>query len=276
MPTAARLWTIAERLQARAQPLRPAGLGPLILAGQAVGWTPPAVAAFLAAQASGFFKLNGALQLSDEGLDARGRSALLFEAALRLREAGLVRGWRDEQLAVRAEPNGEVLATVERAACRALGITTEAVHLNAYADDGTLVVARRAPHKPIDPDRWDNLVGGMVPADETPEQALEREAWEEAGIELDRIEVHRGRSFHVRRPVAEGYQSERICVYDATLPAELPVSNQDGEVAAIEHRMLPAIVQAIEDDEFTLEAALATLESLTRRGNFDTPPGLFE
>ncbi len=36
------------------------------------------------------------------------------------------------------------------------------------------------------------------------------------------------------------------------------------------------VVAAIEDDEFTLEAALATLESLTRRGAYATPNGLFE
>jgi len=150
------------------------------------------------------------------------------------------------------------------------------VHLNGYADDGTLFVARRAPHKPIDPDRWDNLVGGMVPADETLEQALERETWEEAGIELDRVEVHHGRSFHMRRPVAEGYQSERIHVFDATLPAETTCANQDGEVAAIARRTLTEVVQAIEDDAFTLEAALATIESLTRRSGCATPPGLFE
>lgn len=276
MPGAARLWSIAERLQARAQPVRPAGLRPLVLAGRIVGWTQPEVAAFLAERASGFIEHNGSLLLRDEGLGARARSALLFEAALRLRDAGLVRGWRDEQLAVRAEPDGAALATVERAACRAFGITTEAVHLNGYADDGTLFVARRAPHKPIDPDRWDNLVGGMVPADETLEQALEREAWEEAGIELDRVEVHHGRSFHMRRPVAEGYQSERIHVFDATLPAETTCANQDGEVAAIARRTLTEVVQAIEDDAFTLEAALATIESLTRRSGCATPPGLFE
>jgi 8-oxo-dGTP pyrophosphatase MutT (NUDIX family) len=276
MAAAARLWSIAERLQARAQPVRPPGLRPLVLAGRTVGWTQPEVAAFLGARAPGFFDSGGALLLSDEGLDARGRSALLFEAALRLRDAGLVQGWRDEQLAIRTAHAGEVIATVERAACRALGIMTEAVHLNALSEDGTFVVARRAPHKTIDPDRWDNLVGGMVAAGETLEQALEREAWEEAGIELDRIEVHHGRSFHVRRPVTEGFQSERIYVYDAALPTGLTCANQDGEVAAIEHRSVAEIVAAIEHDDFTLEASLATLESLTRRGNFDTPPGLFE
>lgn len=276
MPSAERLWSIAARLQVRAQPVRPAGLQPLLLAGHTVGWTQPGVASFLAQHASGFFEHHGTLRLHDEALDATARSALLFEAALRLRDAGLVSGWRDEQLAIRDKPGDAVLATVERAACRAFGITTEAVHLNAYADDGTLVVARRAPHKPIDPDRWDNLVGGMVPAGESLEQALEREAWEEAGLELDRIEVHHGRTFHVRRPVPEGYQSELIHVYDATLGPEASCVNQDGEVAAIEHRSLADVVTAIEQEEFTLEAALATLESLTRRGAYATPPGLYE
>ena len=276
MPSAARLWSITERLQSRAQPARPAGLRPFIVAGHTAGWARPDAATFLAQHAPGFSDVNGTLRLNDDGLDSAARSALLFEAALRLRNAGLIRGWRDEQLAIRAQPSTEVLATIERAACRALGITTEAVHLNAYADDGTLVVARRAPHKPIDPDRWDNLVGGMVPAGETLEQALEREAWEEAGLELDRIEVHHGRSFHVRRPVPEGYQSERIHVYDANLGSDASCANQDGEVAVIAHRTLADVVAAIEGDEFTLEAALATLESLTRRGAYATPAGLFE
>jgi 8-oxo-dGTP pyrophosphatase MutT (NUDIX family) len=275
MPTAARLWTIAGRLQARAAPPRPAGLLPFFVGGHAVGWVAPPVAAYLSAGAPGFRLDDDALRLLDDGLDAGARSDRLRHAALRLRDAGFIAGWRDELLAVRADDSSAVLASIERAACRTFGITTEAVHLNAYADDGSVVVARRADHKPIDPGRWDNLVGGMVPAGETLEQALEREAWEEAGLELDRIEVHRGRSFHVRRAVAEGYQSERIHVYDATLPAEAVCANQDGEVAAIAHRSIADVVSAIESDEFTLEAALATLESLSRRSGCAMPAGLY-
>ena len=276
MPHAARLLSLATRLQSRAQPSRPMSLQPLVIADRAVGWVALPIAQFLTTQARAFEQRAGMLHLQDEGFDATARSALLYDAALRLRDAGLVRGWRDELLAIRARPGDPPLATIERAACRALGITTEAVHLNAFADDGTLVVARRASHKAIDPGLWDNLVGGMVPAGESLEQSLEREAWEEAGLELDRLEVHHGRSFHVRRSVPEGYQSERIHVYETSLPADTPCRNQDGEVAAIERRALPDVVDAIERDEFTLESALATLESLTRRGGFAVPAGLFE
>lgn len=275
MPDAERLLAIAERLQDRAKPQRPPELRSLLIGDHSVGWVAPTVADFLCAEAHGFVGDDHTLRLVDDGLDTRARSALLFEAALRLQDAGLVRGWRDEALAIRMVPGEATLATIERAACRALGITTEAVHLNAFADDGTLFVARRSPHKAIDPGLWDNLVGGMVPADETLDQALEREAWEEAGLELDRLEVHRGRSFHMRRPVPEGYQSEWIHVYETTLPVETQCTNQDGEVSAIERRGIGDVVDAIEQGEFTLEAALVTLESLTRRGGLGAPPGLY-
>lgn len=274
MPDGERLLRIAARLQARAQPALPADLVPLRIGGERVGLAQPIVAHFLAGT-EGFALRSRELVMVDFGLDVAGRTARLAQAARALRDAQLLAGWRDELLSVRATPGGPVLAAIERAACRPLGIATTAVHLNAYSDDGDVVVARRAAHKAIDPGCWDNLVGGMVPHSETLEQALEREAWEEAGIELDRIEVHRGRAFTLLRPVPEGVQHETIHVYDATLAPTTEPRNQDGEVDAIEVRPVAAVVDAIERDEFTLEAALATIESLTRRAGVAVTSSLY-
>ncbi len=149
------------------------------------------------------------------------------------------------------------------------------MHLNAYLDADTLLVAKRAAHKQIDPGLWDNLVGGMVPAGESLQQALAREAWEEAGLQLDRVQVERGRSFQVLRPVAEGVQSEIIHTFDTLLPSGLQLRNRDGEVDAIEPRKIEDVISAIERDEFTLESALTTLESIARRRDVSTPEGLF-
>jgi len=274
MPTGERLLQIAARLQARAQPALPPELVPLRVAGQRVGRALPIVAHFLAGTED--FRLrDGELAMVDFGLDVEGRSERLARAARALRDAQLLTGWRDELLSVCAKPGGPVLAAIERSACRPLGIATTAVHLNAFTEDGDVVVARRAAHKQIDPGCWDNLVGGMVPHGETLEQALEREAWEEAGIELDRIEVHRGRAFTLMRPVPEGVQHETIHVYDATLTANTEPRNQDGEVDAIETRSVADVVDAIERDEFTLEAALATIESLTRRSGVAVTSNLY-
>lgn len=266
-----RLQRLIDRLHARAQPPLPTGLVALSLEGTRVGDVQPAVARFIGEKVDGFSSSNEMLTLTGAKLDFKARSELLANAARQLRDAGLITGWRDEALSVGNPP----LAVIERAACRPLGIATEAVHLNAYVDAGTMLIARRAAHKQIDPGLWDNLVGGMVPAGESLREALAREAWEEAGLQLDRVQLQRGRSFHVRRPVTEGMQSEVIHVYDTALPPDLQPRNRDGEVDAIEPRKVEEVVRAIERDEFTLESALVTLESMARRTDLKTPAGLF-
>ncbi len=261
----ARLRRLVERLQARARPPLPAQLVSFHIAGTQVGNAQPAIARFVAEQVAGFVLKNGVLTMRDGALDIDARTSLLAEASMGLRTAGLVTGWRDEQLSVGNPP----LANIERAACRAFGIATEAVHLNAYADRETLIVARRAAHKQFDPGLWDNLVGGMVAAGESLLRALAREALEEAGLNIDLVDLQRGRSFQMLRPVPEGLQSEVIHVYDALLPEDVSLQNQDGEVDAIERRTLGEVINAIENDEFTLESALVTLESVTRRAGLD-------
>lgn len=263
MRDAGRLQRIVARLQARARPVLLRELVPLQLAGRAIGLVEPAIARFIAQHVDGFTLTNGVLAVADDVLDIEALTALFALMARKLHDAGMIRGWRDEALAIGIP----AIATIERAACRALGITTEAVHLNAYADAETLIVAQRASHKQIDPSLWDNLVGGMVSAGETLLQALQREATEEAGLTLNLTQVTHGRRFHVQRPVPEGLQSEIIHVYDTTLAPGTALANRDGEVAAIERRSVNEVVEAIERDQFTLESALVTLESLTRQSD---------
>jgi 8-oxo-dGTP pyrophosphatase MutT (NUDIX family) len=112
---------------------------------------------------------------------------------------------------------------------------------------------------------WDNLVGGMVPAGESEEAALAREAMEEAGLDLAPLALTRGGRVHVTRIVPEGYQSEIVQVFDTVVPEGLRLANQDGEVAAIERRDIEAMLTAIAAGEFTLESALVVLDGLRRR-----------
>lgn len=260
-----RLQSLHQSLLARAQQRSPDDWLPLAMAGADVGVTSPEVASFLASSCDGFILADYRLLLDDEGLDADGRSRLLAAAAARLHDGGLLRGWRNELLDVRPAPEAAPIAVIERAACRALGITTRAVHLNALTPDGKLIVARRAAHKQIDPGLWDNLVGGMVPAGESDLDALAREAREEAGLDLDRLAVGRAGRVRVTRVVPEGFQSEIVQVFNATVPTGTPLANQDGEVAAIETHPLATVLQMIEADDFTLEAALVTLAGIAER-----------
>ncbi len=272
MTEAARLRALQARLLARAQRPAPRDWLPVAMAGSEVGVASPEVASFLASDTPHFTLADYRLQLLDEGLDATARSALLADVALRLRDAGLLRGWRDERLDIRPAPGELPVAVIERAACRTLGIATLAVHLNAFTTAGELIVARRAEHKQIDPGLWDNLVGGMVPAGEDEAQALQREALEEAGLGLEGVSLVRGGRLRVTRPVPEGFQSEIVQVFDGVLAGTAGLRNQDGEVAAIELRSVGSVIGAIERNEFTLESALVTLDALLRRAAQDQAP----
>lgn len=260
-----RIDALRALLAPRAAVLPPDDWLPVVVDGHEVGVAHPDVATFLGTEAHRFVLLDYRLVAEDEGLDFAGRSALLAAAARALRDAGLLRGWRNELLDVRPHPDEAPIAAIERAACRALGITTTAVHLNAFTPAGDVIVARRADHKQIDPGQWDNLVGGMVPAGESEETALAREAQEEAGLELAPLALTRGGRVHVTRLVPEGYQSEIVQVFDAVLPDGLQLANQDGEVAAIEVQPVEQVLASIEDGRFTLEAALVLLDGFRRR-----------
>ena len=238
----------------------------LVVARQACGSLAPALADRLARDVDGLALHGGLLELGDDRLDIAGRSERLQALAARLLELGLVSAWRNENLDIRAEPDSPALAWIDRCAVRILGITTYSVHLNGYAADGRVVVAQRAAHKRVDPGMWDNLAGGMIASGESVRLALAREAFEEAGVHVEQMAVTPGARISVRRPISEGTLAEAVHVFDVDLPAGTAVVNQDGEVARFETWSVDAVVAAIARGEFTVEAALATLDSLQRRG----------
>ncbi len=172
--------------------------------------------------------------------------------------------WRDERLDV-ADASGRVLGTVERSAVRPLGIATHAVHLVGTTANGRVWVQQRAADKAVDPGRWDTLMGGLIAAGESVATALERETWEEAGLRIEPLaDVREFARFTVRRPVADGYMVEHIHCYQAGVPDGFEPVNQDGEVQRFEALDRAALVERLEADVFTLEAALVLLRWLER------------
>lgn len=205
-----------------------------------------------------------------------------------LRERGLITGWRDEAFAVTPAGGGPVLARIERAASRFWGTLTLGAHANGYVADDSgrpthLWIAERSPHKPTDPGKLDNLVGGGVPAGQTPFETLLREGWEEAGLDEPRMRrCVRGlgeqstrpvAAFEIQRPLPDcaglGWQWERVHAWDLRLEPGQQPRNQDGEVAAL--RLLP-VAEAIElahGDAMTVDAALVTLDFALRHRLLD-------
>jgi 8-oxo-dGTP pyrophosphatase MutT (NUDIX family) len=173
--------------------------------------------------------------------------------------------WRDEQLGVFNEA-GELAATAERGIMRLLGLATRAVHLHAYATDGRAWVQQRAWNKTTDPGLWDTLMGGMIPATDTLQDALKRETWEEAGIHIERVQHLRlAGHFVVQRPNAVdgglGYVVERIDWFEGQLPDGLVPQNQDGEVLQFALLDQAAMVEKLKNGAFTTEAAMILLQA---------------
>jgi len=254
-------WVARSRAIACAPPLQPREA--LYVAGQAVGSVQRGLLFDLGLdhlQAMGIdvVQRDAAWWLQAEAGDSA--TLALNRLAQVLRADGRCGPWRNEQLAVR-NPEGECIATVERGAVRVLGIPTEAVHLVGVAPDGRLWVQQRAADKAMFPNRWDTLMGGMVSAGDSPDTALARETWEEAGLRLAALEDLRyGGFFELAQPSDEGdgcgYIHERIHWYVVTVPDGVAPDNQDGEVQGFA-LLAPEVVQAwAASEQFTPEAGL--------------------
>jgi len=192
-----------------------------------------------------------------------------------LRAEGLIVAWRDEPFplfSMRGEPVG---FSIERAATRFWGSLTLGAHCNGYvADTGGrpehLWIARRSLTKATDPGKLDNLVGGGVPAGQSPYDTVVREAWEEAGLAAPQLRgLARGRVVQLLRDIPEGLQREWIHIYDLALPAGLTPCNQDGEVAELSLHPLPQALALAASEEMTVDASLATLDFALRHRLLD-------
>lgn len=258
---------VHKRLQAlipKIQHLPPAGSRPLTVAGKVAGWATVRAAAALQGH-PGVRVDHEAVHIQADAYRKMGLNAVLAGAAVVLRDAGCLRGWRNELLDVYGE--GLRLAVIERAAVRPLGMLTKAVHLNAWSPDGRLWVARRADTKSTDPGLWDTLVGGLAGAGEALETSLLRESNEEAGLEPDQVTDRSDMRIILRmhRRLPEGYQVEDILVSDCILAEHVQPRNLDGEVSEIRLVSIDELWALIHDNQLTLEAELVVLEGLQRR-----------
>jgi 8-oxo-dGTP pyrophosphatase MutT (NUDIX family) len=208
---------------------------------------------------------------------AAGRDAALATINAALRSQGLIKAWRDEPFVLPDPAQGEILATMERAAARFWGTLTYGAHANGFVAGSNgrpthLWIARRSPHKATDPNRFDNLIGGGVPAGQTPRQALVREGFEEAGLTPAQLApAWPGSVLRLLRDIPEGLQHEWLYAFDLELPAGLEPRNQDGEVAGFDCMPLADAAELARRDAMTVDAALVTIDFLARHGLLDDP-----
>lgn len=213
-------------------------------------------------------RFDPGLRLRDEGYTRQRRSRALQTLALHLRHEGVIADWRNELCAVLDEQGVEI-ARCERGAFRTLGIQNRAVHVSGWRDDGRMWIARRSAVKRADPGKLDNLAAGGVTAGETPRRAAIRELWEEAGVPaaISRHVDFPGMVIRSLRETQFGVHDQLVIVADIALPDAFEPIGRDGEVEEFLCLSCDEVQEAIARGEFTVEAALATRESIERRGS---------
>lgn len=92
-------------------------------------------------------------------------------------------GTSADELVAHYDAAGAVVGRVRRADMRKHGLWHAATLVLVRSGDGSRVyVHRRSPGKDVFPGLYDCWAGGVVAADETPEQGAERELAEELGV----------------------------------------------------------------------------------------------
>ncbi len=245
------------------------GFLPLRAAERRFGWVRPAFGAVLARFPEVFACEPQRVALADALATPAARTAALARVAARLRDEGLVTGWRDEPYEVYAEASGEPIARIERAAVKRFGIRGRAAHLNGIvetADGPAMWIARRSAGKATDPGRLDNLVGGGIAAGLDAWQTLLKECREEAGIpfELARRARPRG-ALAFDYVVPDGLDSNEVEAFDLVLPGDFVPRNEDGEVAGFELAAFDNVRELLAvPHRFTVDAALVAWACLQR------------
>lgn len=172
------------------------------------------------------------------------RTAAVRTVMEQLRDAGRIRGWRDEDYPVAAKFGDAPLLLVERAAVPWLGALEYGVHMNgmlsvsdtAAKDDTTvprLWMARRSATKSKYPGMVDHLVAGGQPAGLSLWENAVKECQEEAGIPAD---VARqalqpvGAVSYASLTADDTLTRAVLFTYDLHVPANFTPTPVDGEV----------------------------------------------
>jgi hypothetical protein len=238
----------------------PGGRLPFLLGDTQVGWVQPAFAEILAT--------FPAIGLGDRVVLHEPQR--LPAIARALAERGRFRH-RGEAFDVRAGHGGPVLATIDRGALPAFGLSAEGIHANGLvrrADGLHLWIGRRAADKALDPGKLDHIVAGGTPAGLTPWETLIKEAGEEAAIPPALAATARRVTtiaYTMDRP--EGLRRDVLHCYDIELPETFVPVPVDGEVDGFALWPVARVLEAVRDtDAFKFNVNLVLIDLFLREG----------
>jgi 8-oxo-dGTP pyrophosphatase MutT (NUDIX family) len=223
--------------------------------------------------------LRGAFRPNGDGLDliagedAEARSEALNAVAAHLATAGVVK-LRREAFDVRAEPDGEVLARLDRGALSPLGVISHGVHVNGRVrrPDGLhLWVGWRSKHKGVAPGKLDNLIAGGIPSRLSPMQTLLKEAAEEASMPPALAAQARLVSrVSYRMADGPGIRRDVLHCFDLDLPDDFVPAPADDEVERFELWPAERVLRTVrETSDVKFNVNLVLIDLFLREGLVD-------
>ncbi|CAI3930523.1 NUDIX hydrolase family protein [Commensalibacter papalotli (ex Botero et al. 2024)] len=177
----------------------------------------------------------------------------------------------NELFDVYPSPHAKPIGQIDRAVLPPLGFIGTGVHLNGLLKDGDniyLWVAKRSPHKRLDPGKLDHIVAGGIPAGHTHQSALAKEAEEEANIPHQLIIQAQYTSmvtYSMIRP--EGLRRDVLYCYDLWLPQDFIPTPNDGEVVGFELMKIEDVYRRVCDtNDFKFNINLVLIDLFLRLG----------
>lgn len=214
-------------------------------------------------------------------MNVKDRSDAFAAGMVRLKEGGVISGWRDEIYPVLTSFHEEPVLLMERAASVYFGIKAYGVHMNGYVEDQKgnklMWVARRSKNKPTWPGKLDHIVAGGQPYGLSPMENLVKECEEEAGIDacLANQAVPVGAVSYCTEQ-KHGLKRDVLFCFDLRLPSDFTPVVNDGEVEEF-YKMtmdeVQSIVQRTEGDTYKDNCNLVVVDFMIRHGIItpDTP-----
>lgn len=255
---------------------------PFRIGGRVLGWIAHDFAGQLEEFPKVFHVSAEAVDLDQRLAGFGARSAAVAEALSRLKDRGLIKGWRDEAYPVGHDFYAPALLQMERAAVPLFGVRAYGVHLNGFTgkgDDLKLWVARRSKTKQTAPGKLDHLVGGGQPLGLSLMDNLVKESAEEAGLSAALARTSRPAGFvsYITQR-SEGLRNDICFAFDIELPADFLPNNTDGEIEEFQLWPIERVKERLtETDDFKFNVALVNIDFLVRRGYLSSDvPGYVE
>ncbi len=127
--------------------------------------------------------------------------------------------YKDEEWLPVVDNNGHIIGKSPRSICHNGNsrLLHPVVHIHIVNSDKKLLLQKRSITKEIQPGKWDTSIGGHISFGESLQQAIEREAKEELGIDIDFSKLIPFHSYIFELEIEKEYVFSFIYIYDGEI-----------------------------------------------------------